>query len=109
LLSNKPAVKPPRADPITILGATTLIKPQSTASFILCENVEEIELKTITPNELPKTICDRISSAKPRYENTKKKVGIMIIPPPMPKRPARTPENVPRKKYKKISKGLFYH
>ena len=63
----------------------------------------------ITPKELPKTICAKIPSAKPKYEKIKKKVGIMIIPPPMPNNPAKTPENVPSKKYKKISKNSFYH
>jgi hypothetical protein len=28
----------------------------------------------------------------------KKKVGIIIIPPPIPNKPANTPENVPSKK-----------
>jgi hypothetical protein len=30
-------------------------------------------------------------------------VGIITIPPPIPKRPAKTPEKVPRTRYKKIS------
>ena len=63
----------------------------------------------ITPNELPNTICAKMLSSKPRYEKIKKKVGIMIIPPPIPNNPAKTPENVPSRKYKKISKNLFYH
>ena len=65
-LSINPAVIPPKADPITMLGATTLINFQSTASFVLWKKVEEIELNTITPNELPSTMCDKIWSAKPR-------------------------------------------
>ena len=109
LLSINPAVIPPKADPTIMLGATTLINLQSTASFILWEKVDEIELKTITPKELPKTMCDKIESSKPRYEKIKKKVGIIIIPPPIPNNPAKTPENVPSKKYKKISKALYYH
>ena len=40
---------------------------------MLCEKVEESELKTITPKELPKTICDRICSGNPRYEKNVKK------------------------------------
>ena len=54
-------------------------------------------------------MCDKIDSSKPRYEKIKKKVGIIIIPPPIPNNPAKTPENVPSKKYKKISKALYYH
>lgn len=105
----KLAVIPPNADPIIMLGATTFINFQLTASLALWKKVEAIELKIITPKELPNTICDKISSGKPRKEKIKKKVGIMIIPPPMPNKPANTPENVPSKKYKKISKVAFYH
>ena len=49
-----------------MLGATTFINFQFTAPLALWEKVEDRELKTITPNELPKTICDRIYSEKPR-------------------------------------------
>ena len=37
-----------------MLGATSFIKFQLTAPLMLCEKVEESELKTITPKELPK-------------------------------------------------------
>jgi hypothetical protein len=52
-------------------------------------------------------MCANMPSAKPKYEKIKKKVGIMIIPPPIPNNPAKTPDNVPSKKYKKISKNPF--
>ena len=81
-----------------MLGATSFIRFQLTAPLILCEKVEESELKTITPKELPKTLCYRICSGTPRYEKMSKKVGIIIIPPPIPNKPANTPENVPSKK-----------
>ena len=57
---------PPSADPNTILGATNFMRPQSTAPLKLCEKVEDNELKTITPSELPRTICDRIWSGNCR-------------------------------------------
>ena len=56
LLSILPAVSPPKADPTQILGATILINFQLTTPLLLCEKVEEIELKTITPSELPSTM-----------------------------------------------------
>ena len=62
----KLAVMPPNADPMIMLGATTCINFQSTASLVLCEKVDAIELKIITPSELPNTICDKISLGKPR-------------------------------------------
>lgn len=55
-LSILPAVRPPKADPTQILGATILINFQLTTPLLLCEKVEEIELKTITPSELPSTM-----------------------------------------------------
>ena len=79
-----------------MLGATSFIRFQLTAPLILCEKVEESELKTITPKELPKTICDRICSGNPRYEKCKKGRNNNYSSS-IPNKPANTPENVPSK------------
>ena len=70
LLSRRPAVIPPSPDPIMMLGATTFINSQFTAPLELWEKVDDKELKTITPKELPNTMCDKIWSAKPKKEKT---------------------------------------
>ena len=59
-LSICPAVIPPKADPIIILGVTTLINFQSTASFMLWEKVEAIELKNFDTKEIIQKEADEL-------------------------------------------------
>ena len=60
---------PPKKEPAIILGATTFISFQFTAPLAWWEKVEDKELNTITPRELPRTICDKICSGNSRKEN----------------------------------------
>ena len=58
----------------------------------------------MTPKEVPKTVCAKTSSGTPTmFLKIAKKTGMMIIPPPIPKSPAKIPEKIPSKKYKKSS------
>ena len=65
--------------------------------------MEAKELKAMTPKEVPKTVCAKTSSGTPTtFLKIAKKTGMMIIPPPIPKSPAKIPEKIPSKKYKKV-------
>lgn len=87
----------PKAEPTQILGAMIFIMLQTTAFLIWCEYVEASELKTITPKDVPKTIWVRASSGNPNHLKMKKKEGIIMTPPPIPKSPAKKPEKIPSK------------
>jgi len=53
---------------------------------------------------VPKTVCAKTSSGTPTmFLKIAKKTGMIIIPPPIPKSPAKIPEKIPSKKYKKSS------
>ena len=55
----------------------------------------------MTPKEVPKTVCAKTSSGTPTtFLKIAKKTGMMMIPPPIPKSPAKIPEKIPSKKYK---------
>ena len=55
----------------------------------------EIEVGTIIAQEVPMHSCMRTSSATESNPNTSYRTGTMMVPPPIPNRPARNPVKPP--------------
>ena len=76
-----------------------------TAPRLWCARTLEIEVKMMVAMEVAMAIFTARPGATPRWARMALMNGTMIMPPPMPSRPARNPVNTPRRASSTISRG----
>ena len=93
------------AAPSTMPGARRLTMSQRTAPRWWCARTLEMEVKMMVAMEVAMAILIDRSGATPRPERITVMKGTMIMPPPMPSRPARKPVHRPRATSSAMSRG----
>ena len=91
--------------PSTMPGASSLTMSQRTAPFLWCARTLLTEVKMMVAMEVAMAIFTASPGATPRAPRMADRKGTMIMPPPMPSRPARKPVASPSKASSTISMG----
>ena len=81
----------PSTTPITTKTPKVLTMLKSTALNFICVIVDTIEFGIIIEKDVPIAICITNDRSMPAKLNIKKRIGTIIKPPPIPKKPAIKP------------------
>ena len=93
------------APPNRMPGLSPLTRSQRTLPRLWWARTLEIEVKSMVAMEVAMAILTAKLSPTPRWVNATVMKGTMIMPPPMPSRPARKPVASPSRASSTISKG----
>ena len=94
-VGTKPATSVAASAPMTMPGAIARATRQSTAWCLWWARTLEIDVNTMVAIEVASARCIMCSAGNPLAVNTNTSIGTMIMPPPMPSRPARKPTDSP--------------
>ena len=102
-MANTPRLA--RAAPRTMPGASLRAMSQRTAPRLWCARTLETEVKMMVAMDVAMAALTARSGAMPRLVRMAVMNGTMIMPPPMPSRPARKPVHRPRAASSTIRSG----
>ena len=95
----------PMSDPAMIPGARPATTGQSTAPCRWCSRADDSAVKMIVAVDVATAMCTTCSAGNAMRVKMIVSIGTIVMPPPMPRRPARKPTTQPSATKPTISRG----